>query len=138
MRRWFADARDMTNELNETTRIVNLPMAHIVYGPPPAKPATKRDWFWAAAVLGASLWGFSGCGDNTVPEMPESCAIPSTSNAGFQDCGGSTLSGYHCVTLCGESPQDGTPGKLVGYGCLIPQAETPEMALCVNSCSECH
>ena len=65
----------MTNDLNETTRIVNLPMAHIVYGPPPAKPATKRNWFWAAAVLGASLWGFSGCGDNAVPEMGDAGCV---------------------------------------------------------------
>lgn len=108
----------MTNELNETTRIVNLPMAHIVYGPPPAKPATKRNWFWAAAVLGASLWGFStvGCGDNN--------AAPADAGA----CGGVTFSDgkwLRCYSGC-------------EVGTLVSQPGLDDPAICVTDCAMCN
>jgi hypothetical protein len=87
-----------------------------------------------AIALVSFLVLFVGCGDNT---PAENCDIPATSNVGSQDCGGVTSDGHRCVTLCGELPQDGSPGHLLAIGCLIPQAETPALAVCVASCSEC-
>lgn len=33
------------------------------------KITTKRNWFWAAAVIGAAIWGFAGCA--TAPKSIE-------------------------------------------------------------------
>ena len=40
---------------------------------------TKRNWFWAAATLGAAIWGFSGCATAPRPVDAETVGALSVS-----------------------------------------------------------
>jgi hypothetical protein len=83
------------------------------------------------------LAGIVGCGDNAPGETVD-CNVSQSAVIGHQDCGGTELDGHRCFENCGVvdfSPDAPPPASMVG--CLVGQAETAALAICVASCSEC-
>ena len=86
------------------------------------------------AVLFLSIG--TGCGDGTA--SPVSCDVPPTAVIGYEDCVGLSKDGHHCFEDCGIADFSPNPPPAASMvGCLVGQAETPALALCVASCSEC-
>lgn len=104
----------------------------------------KSNWFWAAIIIGASLWGLIGCGEVTVDNASNDGSAGNNSGGTNGTAGNSGIGGRAIVTMGMGGSFAGQNGQ--GGGSVVPGTGGTQISsdsglypldhLCNNS-SEC-